>query len=327
MSLVTVSLLDSIVERAPLAADGKSGSVLERARLADGTRLVLKRVIPLGDWIMRATADSGRAQSLYSQGILQRTPPVIDHAIVGVEEDGQGWILVMRDVSDTLLADDAMISRRDSRRILEAVTALHNTFWNQSYEELCSLPDRYSVLSPATAQRESERADLVPKLLARGWEIFADLAPPDVVEAISAIHDQPERFAEELRAPANTLIHGDLKLANIGLARDRVVILDWGSLTGMAPPAVDFAWYLAINASRISATKDEIGDDFRELSGPHHDETALQLALMGALAQLGWDKAIGAVEHPDEDARAWEKKDLQWWYAATRKALENWPAI
>jgi hypothetical protein len=51
------SLLADVVERAPLAAaDGRSGSLLERVVLADGRSLVVKHVLDGGDWIMRATA-------------------------------------------------------------------------------------------------------------------------------------------------------------------------------------------------------------------------------------------------------------------------------
>ena len=52
-------LLDQAVERTPFGPhDGRSGSLLERVRLADGTALVLKRSRPGTDL---AAAISGRA--------------------------------------------------------------------------------------------------------------------------------------------------------------------------------------------------------------------------------------------------------------------------
>ena len=110
------SLLVDVVRREPLAAaDGRSGSLLERVVLAGGQELVVKHVRAGGDWIMRATSDGGRAAELWSSGVLARVPQVIDHAVVGAEQVAVGWVVVMRDVASGLVADDARLSRDDSR--------------------------------------------------------------------------------------------------------------------------------------------------------------------------------------------------------------------
>ena len=69
------SLLVGVVSREPLAAaDGRSGSLLERVVLADDRALVVKHVLDGGDWIMRATADHGRAAELWSAGVFPGCP-------------------------------------------------------------------------------------------------------------------------------------------------------------------------------------------------------------------------------------------------------------
>jgi hypothetical protein len=93
---------------------------------------------------------------------------------------------------------------------------------------------------------------------------------------------------------------------------------------GWAPPAVEVAWYLAVNASRIDATREQVLDDFRAAEGGRHDEDALRLALLGGLVQLGWDKALHASGHPDPAVRAREAADLAWWTVRARDALERW---
>jgi hypothetical protein len=114
-------LLADVVAREPLAAaDGRSGSLLERVTLANGRTLVVKHVLDGGDWIMRGCHDHGRAAQLWSQGVLARVPAVIDHAVVGAEEVEGGWVVVMRDLSAALLPDHARITRDDSRRVLRA---------------------------------------------------------------------------------------------------------------------------------------------------------------------------------------------------------------
>ena len=319
------SLLADVVTREPLAAaDGRSGSLLERVVLADGRALVVKHVRDGGDWIMRASHDHGRAAELWSSGVLARVPDVIDHAVVGAERAEDGWVVIMRDVSAALVPDHARLSRGDSRRVLEAAAALHARFWDDPPLELCSMADRYRFLSPATARREADGADEVPRLIGRGWERFAEVVPADVAEPVLAVLERPEPFAAALSAFGSTLLQGDLKLGNLGLTADQVVMLDWGTQTGWGPPAVEVAWYLAINWSRVDATREQVLDDFRAAEGDRHDEDALRLALLGGLVQLGWDKALHASGHPDPAIRAREAADLAWWCDRARDALGVW---
>jgi hypothetical protein len=319
------SLLAEVVAREPLAAaDGRSGSLLERVVLAGGATLVVKHVRDGGDWIMRASHDHGRAAELWTSGVLARVPEVVDHAVLGAERVDGGWVVVMRDVSAALVPDGARLGRDDSRRVLAAAAALHEAFWDDPPLALCSMADRYRFLSPATAQREAGGADEVPRLIGRGWERFAEVVPAAVAEPVLAVLARPEPFAAALSACPSTLVHGDLKLGNLGFAGDRVVMLDWGTQTGWAPPAVEAAWYLAINWSRIDASREQVLDDFRAAEGDRHDEDALRLALLGGLVQLGWDKALHASGHPDPAVRAREAADLAWWTARAREALERW---
>ena len=319
------SLLAGVVSREPLAvADGRSGSLLERVTLAGGEVLVVKHVRDGGDWIMRASHDHGRAAELWSSGVLGRVPEVIDHAVLGAEQVTGGWVVIMRDVSAALVPDHARISRADSRRVLEAAAALHAAFADGPPLRLCPLADRYGFLSPATARREAGGADEVPGLIGRGWERFAEIAPADVAGPVLAVAERPEPFAAALSAFPSTLVQGDLKLGNLGFTGDRVVMLDWGTQTGWAPAAVEVAWYLAINWSRIDATREQVLDDFRAAEGGRHDEDALRLALLGGLVQLGWDKALHASGHPDPAIRAREAADLAWWADRARDALEVW---
>jgi hypothetical protein len=244
--------------------------------------------------------------------------------VLGAERDGDGWVVVMRDVSAGLVPDHARLSRDQSRRVLEAAAALHAAFWDEPPRQLCPLADRYQFLSPATARREAGGPDPVPKLIGRGWERFAELVPGEVAGPVLAICERAEPFAAALARFPQTLIQGDLKLGNLGFLDGRVVMLDWGTQTGWAPPAVEVAWYLAINWSRIDASREQVLDDFRAAEGERHDEDALRLALLGGLVQLGWDKALHASGHPDPAVRAREADDLAWWSGRARQALEAW---
>lgn len=260
---------------------------------------------------------------MWSAGIFNRIPPVIDHTTLAIEEDGDEWIIVMRDVSDAVLADDYILTREESRRVLRAADALHREFWGERVDQLPSLDEYYAIF----LRLQSLAADFsISRLIARGWELFGDVAPSDIADVMKALIDDPAKISTELGKHPTTFIHGDLRLHNLGLTPQKVVLLDW-EINANAPPSVELAWYLIISATRIEATREQIIDDFREVSGEHFDPRALEIALIGGLASLGWNKALDIVDNPDPAIRAQERADLDWWIARVRTALETWSPL
>ena len=140
----------TVAWRRPLTSDGKSGARLEQVQLDDGQRLVVKHVDPGSDWIALATGDVSRVFLLWSSGIFNRVPGVIDHAVLAVEPAGEhGSNVVMRDVSADLFAAGRRLSRADSRQILAAAAELHGAFrWGSRPERLTPLAELYRFLSP-----------------------------------------------------------------------------------------------------------------------------------------------------------------------------------
>lgn len=321
------ALADQIVARQPLDAAGGSGNTLERVTLRDGRDLICKQVSPEWDWISRATNDRGRALAMWRTELFERVPPVIDHAVVAVEPAEVGWSVFMRDVSDALVPGDRRLDRDSVRRVLAATAELHLAFRGERFPELCSLEDRYQLLSPQTARRETERGDPVGEVIARCWEVFSELAPEDVAAAIFAIVERPALLAEQLERCEQTLIHGDLRLSNLGFSDDRVVLIDWGERTGTAPAPVELASFLAFDANRLDVSREDVISDFRDLSGDLFDDAALQLALIGGLVQLGCNFVLGIVLGGGEAARASAMGELDWWSRTVATALETWSPI
>jgi hypothetical protein len=209
--------------RDPLAHGGMSGSSLDLLVQPDGSHFVLKHLTRRSDWIMRATADEGREARLWLSGALRSVDDVIDYPVVASGEEGDGWVLVMRDVSTVLTRPAATISRQQSRRLLHASRALHRAFAAKVPEGLCTLTDRYRLLSPATVEREQLGPDLGPKMAQRSWELFADVAPPDIADLVPRLMADPDPLVRALKGRGSTLIHGDLKPDNVGFSDSRVV--------------------------------------------------------------------------------------------------------
>lgn len=292
--------------------------------LADGRPVVVKHVTPEG-LVPEMTGRSDVLYRLWTSGTFNRVPREIDHTMLAMEPDGDGWLLVMDDRSEWFLGDDRVLSRDENKRVLSAVDRMHREFWGECPDGAFTLREYFDALLSWDGLDRGAHWPII-KLFRRGWELFPDVAPRDVVAAMDAVHTDPLPLAQALERCGSTLLHGDLRLHNLGLTPDRVVLLDW-ELACCGPPAVDFAWYLIISATRIDATREQVTDDFREIAGDRFDPVALELAMITALAQLGWNKALDIVENPDETIRAQERADLDWWIARVRMALETWSPV
>jgi hypothetical protein len=233
----------------------------------------------------------------------------------------------MNDVSRHLFSSDRRITREEVKRILAAAADVHNTFWGERFPELCSLENRYRLLSPETARAERELGTSVGDTLDRGWETFLQHVPRDFGDVIFRLVEQPKLICDQLRSCEQTLIHGDLRLGNLGLHDDRVVLIDWGERTGTAPPAVDLMWLLGFDAGRLEMTKDEVIEEFRKLYGDRFDPRALQLSLLGGCVHLGCHLGLGIFHSHDDSARETALGELDWWVKAGERGLEIWSPV
>jgi hypothetical protein len=318
--------LGQVAEHEPLVSIGWSGNVLERVVLEDGRRLVAKRIVPGTNWIDKHTKDDGREGLLFTSGVLDRMPPTVDHAVVAAKRDGDAWWVVMRDVSDSLWQDGERLTREQHRHVLAAANAMWEEFWDEQVPHLCTLHDCFYLFTPAIAEAERDRLDLLPKQYEPFWEAFAEAADDDVAEAILALLADPAPLAAELDRCGTTLIHADIRDEQIGLDGDRLILLDWGRAS-QGHPAVDFFWSICHNAWRIDATHDELEADFRRARGDKDDARATDLGVLAGLVMYGWVFGHSAAWHPDPAEREWARGELGWWIPRARRALETWSPV
>jgi hypothetical protein len=105
-------------------------------------------------------------------------------------------------------------------------------------------------------------------------------------------------------------------VANFALLADgRVAAFDW-AMVGTGPCAIDVGWYLAVNASRLTGSKEEVLSRYRALL-----ETALghklsaqlwsrleDIAVVSGTRMLLWSKALGL-----DLARPGAAEEWKWW--------------
>lgn len=305
-------LLDAASSRAPwFPEDTKSGARFERVTI-EGEGFILKYQDIRDDWIMRATGDTGeRYVRLWTSGLLDRMPAVIDHAVVAASvDDGVGRIL-LRDVGPQLLEPGAPFSPGLHAQFIDHMAALHATFWGWKDDVgLTTLRQRYLAFSPDVARAEAAMGSgaIVPPFMAKGWPLLAGAAP-ELASVVMPLLGEPAPLIDAISALPHTLVHGDWKAANIGSHADgRSVLLDFGELPGEASPLADLAWYLALNADLLPESKDATIERYRaalEANGIGTTdwwERAVCLEMLATMVQFGWEKALGGAS-----------PELAWW--------------
>ncbi len=316
-----MTLVDSIRDRRPVNDhDGRSGARIETGTLADGTRVYLKHADLDRDLGALLSGNGHRERDLLEAGVFDRLPPAVATALVAIDEvDGQ-LVTVTRDLGAAIFSWDRVLTPAEVRAAFEAIASMHRRYAGDDLPALlCPLELRASLFSP-------DRLDVVgvanPELAAaarRGWERFADLVPTAVADAVdrSLRHSGP--FVAALAASGTTLLHGDFWFVNIALEDDCLVLLDWGLATA-GPPALDFIMFCIGGMSNVAMSREEFRAEARAACGGNDDTFAL--AQFWALMELGWNKALDAVDHPDPVKRATERADLDFWVARALVALD-----
>ncbi len=296
--------------------DSRSSAGFERVEV-DGERCLVKYVHPDNDFTMRVSGDVGcRPRRVWELGLMDLAPDLIDHATVGAAPWGRnGWgvALLMRDVGPHLVPPgDDPLPEEDHLALLDACAGLAARAWGWS-DDCDLLPHRLRWAWWGTEQMAGEERlgfpEAVPRIATEGWARFAERADAPLVDAIEALRRDTTPLSEAVAATPSTFLHGDWKLGNLGRAPDgRTILLDW-AYPGEGPIAHELGWYLALNRARLPLghTKETTIDAFRAALERHGVATEgwwerqLDLCLLGALVQFGWEKALG-----DDD-------ELRWW--------------
>ena len=109
-----------------------------------------------------------------------------------------------------------------------------------------------------TGLREGDHTpELIRKIRDR-WAVLLTRVDPELADLLVALANDPAPLCAALARYPQTLVHGDPRLANLGLRRrprPGVVLLDW-HFAGPSAPAVDLAWYLTTVGHRLPVSRE-----------------------------------------------------------------------
>jgi hypothetical protein len=319
-------LIAGATSRTPMtAADSKSGAAFERIVIA-GDPYVLKHVSPDRDWIARACGDLGPwTVRVWSSGLLDHVPDCIDHTYAGAAASGRDGAVLMHDVGPQLVPEgDTPITEEDHAAFLDHLAALHAAFWGWTDDVgLAPLANRFFMFSPWMVGCEAALGfpSPVPVITRDGWIRLGEIAP-ETSAVLEPLRRDPSSLVAALETTPLTLVHGDVKMGNVGRHADgRTILIDW-ALPGRSAGCLELAHHLALNRARIPSglRPEATAAEYRAAlerhgvdTGPWW-ETQLGLGLLAIMVFLGWEKALGP---PD---------DLAWWQERVHEAAPLLPS-
>jgi hypothetical protein len=214
-------------------------------------RFVLKRMGSKTDWLMQSSDDHNcRSVALWQYGILDQLQPTVDHAILSCARDGDGWAILMRDVSPNLLGRVAR--ETEIKFFLDTLATIHATFWEAPELDnpalgLCDTAGIIQAFSLESARRLPSDTNPNPRMISEGWELLQEWLDPDVADRLAELHADPQPLSRALARYPATLVHGDYRYANLALQTGpgpQAIVLDW-QLAGRSAATIDLVWFLS----------------------------------------------------------------------------------
>lgn len=318
----------------PFPNDGWSGAsmtLLERGP----DRFVLKRDSLARDWIARATRDGPVLREAWFAAEGPPLPSPVRNPAVGAAHDpatGESAVL-MPDLRGVLFDWNAAIAIADLDRVLEALAVLHAHPWDPTLRS--SVPawtpwrERLSLICRSSLERPGPARDAVAERLLSGWDAWDRLATPGARSVIGALSHDPQPLLDALATERSTLLHGDLKLANVGIASDGAVeIVDW-QMVMMAPVAIELGWFLVSNVNALPRPAPDVLDRYRSAvdgtaDRPYDDwpRTESMAVLVGLLLR-GWRKGYDVDAGVTLASGVSARDDLAWWCERAVEAADR----
>jgi hypothetical protein len=287
--------------------EGYSGATMARIEQG-GVRYVLKRVQRTADWIIQMTSDHAmREAQIGASDVLDVLAPGLRSPSIAAARDGDGFALLMRDVTPWLLPASGDIPVSSFDILLSRVAAMHARFWGAPPREdlgWCGLRERLLFLSEPNGER-LRAAGMMEMGFAAGWERFHRLAPSDVSALVRGLHHEPAPFIAALEALPQTLLHNDVKVANAAIEGETLWLFDW-QLAGIGPVGSEIGWLLGANSSRLPWSLDETVEQYA---------THLRAQLGGRFDASMWERQRASAHIVGLMIFGWAKdgEELDWW--------------
>jgi hypothetical protein len=316
----------------PFPNDGWSGASLSLLRRGGGDRFILKRDSLARDWIAQATNDGPILREAWFAAHGPSLPSPIRAPYLGASVDGDEFGILMPNLTGVLFDWDAPISVAELDRVLSGLAKFHGYPWSVpdvlEPGPWCPIPERLTLICRASLERPGPARDAVGGRILPGWDAFDRRAPFEIGQLIHSLGEDPSPLVTALATMPSTLIHGDLKLANVGIASDGSInLVDW-QMVSVAPVAVELGWFLVSNVASLPLPPDQILEryaskleysiadaeaDRRWVGGAGLHQDGVDAAILVGLLLRGWRKGADAEAGLTLASGVSAAEDLAWW--------------
>jgi hypothetical protein len=318
----------------PFPNDGWSGATMTRLRSRGGERrFILKRDSLERDWIARATADGPILREAWFAAQGPALPRPVRAPYLGAGVDGDEVGILMPDLTEILFDWNATLSLAQLDRVLLAMAALHSHPWSEALDRGADhwtpWRERLTLICRPSLERSGPARDAVADRIIPGWDAWDRQASPAARELIATLAADPGPLLDALSTEPPTLLHGDLKLANVGIAADEAVeIVDW-QMVMAAPVAVEIGWFLVSNVNALPSPASDVVEryfsalDLAGTAGRGETESRMNvvasrarqvdLAILIGLLLRGWRKGADAEAGVMLASGLRADDDLAWW--------------
>jgi len=324
--------LDGLPEE-PFPNDGWSGASLTRLRRGGGDRFILKRDSLARDWIAKATNDGPLLREAWfanRRRILDEpTGGNLRASYLGAGQDGETFGLLMPDLTGVLFDWEKPIPIEALDRVLEGIARVHAGSWSLVTDgPWCPIRERITLICRSSLERPGPANDAVADRILPGWDAFDRRASRSAHDLVAMLSDDPQPLVDVLSAQESTLIHGDLKLANVGIAADGAVeTIDW-QMVSIGPIAIELGWFLVANVAALPLGPDEVlaryqghldaaslardGGEWLD-QDVWLDQPGIDAAILVGLLLRGWRKGLDADGGITLGSGVTARDDLAWW--------------
>ena len=312
------------VAEEPFPNDGWSGASMTLLRRSDGRRFVLKRDSLARDWIARATNDRPILREAWFAADGPALPWPVRNPALGAARTTVGGELaiLMPDLTGVLFDWNTPLSESQLDAVLAALSSLHAAKAPALRTEWTGWTERVTLICRPTLERPGPAREAVADRLLPGWDAWDRLASRAAQEVIAALADDVTPLLDAMAAAPWSLIHGDLKLANAGIAADGAIeMVDWQMVT-VAPAGLELGWFLVANVNALPLPPDEVLRRYWAFRGtepgPQDD-----IAILVGLLLRGWRKGFDAEAGITLGSGVSARDDLAWWSERAVEAADR----
>jgi hypothetical protein len=287
---------------------GRTGTTVQR--LTAGERSFVLKLIPGRSWrVVGMQLERAGEHWLWAHGVTRDLAAPVHCPVIDVAHElgeDRYWVL-MHDLSDGIRGR-GKFSRRDSFVLFSGIAAMHAAHFERPALVDAPLP---SVTRPTELFRKAVLHLSGKRICDEAWvlelvddfEVVGALLPLFLEQLGSTLADDflslaaDDRWLDALGREPQTLLHGDLRRANIALQGDRIGLFDW-ELAARGPAGADLQWHCLLHYWAYPPDGVEPGDDCDDLALHYFRELETRLARPLDRAafergwKLGWIKAM-----------------------------------